>query len=153
MWHWNHWFIINVTLKIFFSLSIILLNPVCSLSLPLYLFMTCVCAASLFISPFPSFHHTDHPFMPSPTMHCCFLSSSTHFILSLSAVAAGKGTCKCYTLSKSAKSNSYFFSSSTGIHLVKVSKTKPLHAKHFIKEIQGETVSSSHLVSVPSSLS
>uniref|UniRef100_A0A8C1K621 F-actin monooxygenase n=1 Tax=Cyprinus carpio TaxID=7962 RepID=A0A8C1K621_CYPCA len=28
-----------------------------------------------------------------------------------------------------------------------VSKTKPLHAKHFIKEIQGETVSSSHLTS------
>ncbi len=59
-----------------------------------------------------------------------------------------------FTLSQSAASNSYIFSSSTGIRLVKVmSKTKPLHVQHFKKEIQGETVSSSHLVSVPSSLS
>ncbi len=111
--------------------------------------MTCVCAASLFISPFPSFYPIDHPFMSSPTMHCCFLSSSSHFILSLSAVAAGKSTCKVYTLSQSAASNSYSFSSSTGIRRVKVSKTKPLHVQHFKKEIQGETLSSSHLVSAP----
>ncbi len=54
-----------------------------------------------------------------------------------------RGTCT-FTLSQSAASNSYIFSSSTGIRLVKVmSKTKPLHVQHFKKEIQGETWSSS----------
>uniref|UniRef100_A0A8C1QIL8 F-actin monooxygenase n=1 Tax=Cyprinus carpio TaxID=7962 RepID=A0A8C1QIL8_CYPCA len=38
-------------------------------------------------------------------------------------------------------------SSCPSLLLQQVSKTKPLHAKHFIKEIQGETVSSSHLTS------
>ncbi|XP_016126926.1 protein-methionine sulfoxide oxidase MICAL2-like [Sinocyclocheilus grahami] len=68
-------------------------------------------------------------------------SSSLHFLHSIPLTTPSCPLPQCTSCPPP------LISSYPSLLLQQVSKTKPLHVKHFIKEIQGETVSSSHLLS------